>query len=237
MCTSSVKFDVKQQTAPRLRAHDMTAPCLPTSPPTHTAKLHALAMPPPHQPGASLFPIITENYKKSYWGTTKPWSVSPTVFFDMAADGEPLGRVSFELFADKVPKTAENFHALSTGEKGFGCRGSSFHRIIPGFMCQGGGFTRHNGTGGRSIYGEKFEDENFILKYTGPGILSMGNAGPNTNSSQFFICTTKTEWLDGKHVVFGKVKEGMNIVEAMECFGSRNGKTSKKITIFDCGQL
>ena len=163
--------------------------------------------------------------------------VNPTVFFDIAADGEPLGRVSFELFADKVPKTAENFRALSTGEKGFGYKGSSFHRIIPGFMCQGGDFTRHNGTGGRSIYGEKFEDENFILKHTGPGILSMANAGPNTNGSQFFICTTKTEWLDGKHVVFGKVKEGMNIVEAMERFGSRNGKTSKKITISDCGQL
>nr|XP_015300128.1 PREDICTED: tripartite motif-containing protein 5-like [Macaca fascicularis] len=163
--------------------------------------------------------------------------VNPTVFFDIAVDGEPLGRVSFELFADKVPKTAENFRALSTGEKGFGYKGSCFHRIIPGFMCQGGDFTRHNGTGGKSIYGEKFEDENFILKHTGPGILSMANAGPNTNGSQFFICTAKTEWLDGKHVVFGKVKEGMNIVEAMECFGSRNGKTSKKITIADCGQL
>ncbi|XP_050659761.1 peptidyl-prolyl cis-trans isomerase A-like [Macaca thibetana thibetana] len=163
--------------------------------------------------------------------------VNPTVFFDIAVDGEPLSRVSFELFADKVPKTAENFRALSTGEKGFGYKGSCFHRIIPGFMCQGGDFTRHNGTGGKSIYGEKFEDENFILKHTGPGILSMANAGPNINGSQFFICTAKTEWLDGKHVVFGKVKEGMNIMEAMERFGSRNGKTSKKITIADCGQL
>ncbi|CAH6785753.1 AABR07004183.1 [Phodopus roborovskii] len=150
--------------------------------------------------------------------------VNPTVFFDITADGEPLGCVSFELFADKVPKTAENFRALSTGEKGFGYKGFSFHRIIPGFMCQGGDFTRHN-------------DENFILKHTGHGILSMANAGPNTNGSQFFICTAKTEWLDGKHVAFGKVKEGMNIVESMELFGSKNGKTSKKITISDCGQL
>ncbi|XP_059758556.1 peptidyl-prolyl cis-trans isomerase A-like [Balaenoptera ricei] len=166
-----------------------------------------------------------------------PTMVNPTVFFDIAFDGEPLGRVSFELFADKVPKTAENFRALSTGEKGFGYKGSCFHRIIPGFMCQGGDVTHHNGTGGKSIYGEKFGDENFLLKHTGPGILSMANAGPNTNGSQVFICPAKTEWLEGKHVVFGKVKEGMNIVEAMEGFGSRNGKTGKKITIADCGQI
>ncbi|KAM4866867.1 peptidyl-prolyl cis-trans isomerase A-like [Thomomys bottae] len=163
--------------------------------------------------------------------------VYPTVFFDIAADGKPLGHVCFELFADKVPKTAENFHALSTGEKGFGYKGSCFHRIIPGFMCQGGDFTCHNGTGGKSIYGEKFEDENFILKHTGPGILSMANAGPNTNGSQFFIFTVKADWLDGKHVVFGKVKEGMEVVDAMQGFGSGNGKTSKKITITDCRQL
>ncbi|XP_057597754.1 peptidyl-prolyl cis-trans isomerase A-like [Hippopotamus amphibius kiboko] len=162
--------------------------------------------------------------------------VNPTVFFDIAINGEPLGCVSFELFADKVPMTAENFHALSTGEKGFGYKGSCFHRIILGFMCQGGDFTRHNGTGGKSICGEKF-CENFLLKHTGPSILSMANAGPNTNGSQFFIHATKTEWLDGKHVVSGKVKEGMNTVKAMERFGSRNSKTSKKITIADCGQI
>ncbi|XP_008068749.1 peptidyl-prolyl cis-trans isomerase A-like [Carlito syrichta] len=163
--------------------------------------------------------------------------VNPTMFFDIAVNGEPLGPVSFELFADKVPKTAENFHALSTEEKGFGYKGSCVHRIIPGFMCQGCDFTSHNGTGGKSIYGEKFDDENFILKHTGPDILSMADAEPNTNGSQFFICTTKTEWLVGKHVVFGKVKEGMNAVQATEGFGSKNDKTSKKITIADCGQL
>ncbi|ELW65819.1 Peptidyl-prolyl cis-trans isomerase A [Tupaia chinensis] len=163
--------------------------------------------------------------------------VNPTMFFNIVIDGKPLGPVSFELFADKVPKTAENFRALSTGEKGFGYKGSCFHRTIPGFMCQIGDFTRHSGSGSKSTYGEKFDDENFILKHTGPSILSMGNAGPNTNGSQFFIRAAKTEWLDVKHVVFGKVKEGINIVEAMEPFGSKNGKTSEMITIPDCRQL
>ena len=163
--------------------------------------------------------------------------VNPTVFFDIAVNGGPLGRISFELFADKFPTTAENFHALSTGEKGVGYKGSCFHRNIPGFMCQGGDFTRHKGTGGKSLYREKFDDENFILKHTGPGILSMANAGPNTNDSQFFICTAKTEWLDGKHVVSGRVKEGIKIVEAMKRYGSKNGKSRKKITTADCGQL
>nr|XP_012313912.1 peptidyl-prolyl cis-trans isomerase A-like [Aotus nancymaae] len=162
-------------------------------------------------------------------------SVNPTVF--LAVDGEPLGHISSELFADKFPNTAENFCALNTIEKGFGYKGSCFHRIIPGLMCQRGDFTCHNGTDGRSIYGEKFDDENFFLKHTGPGILSMANAGPNTNGSQFFICTAETEWLDGKHVVLGKVKEGMNIVEAMERSGSRNGQTSEKSTMADRGQL
>ncbi|EHH55420.1 hypothetical protein EGM_04629, partial [Macaca fascicularis] len=163
--------------------------------------------------------------------------VNPTMFFNIAIDSKPLDCASFELFADEVSMIAENFHALSTGEKGFGYKGSCVHRIIPGFVCQGGDFTNHNGTGGKSVYREKFDDENSIMKHRGPGILSRANAGPNTNGSQFVICTAKTEWLDGKHVVFGKVKEGMKIVGAMECFGSRNGKTSKKITTADCGQL
>jgi peptidylprolyl isomerase len=172
---------------------------------------------------------------------------NPKVFFDMTIGGQPAGRVVYELYADTVPKTAENFRALCTGEKGVGqsgkplhFKGSSFHRVIPGFMCQGGDFTRGNGTGGESIYGAKFADESFAGKagkHTGSGCLSMANAGPNTNGSQFFVCTGNTPHLDGKHVVFGTTVEGYDTIKAIEKVGSQSGATSKPVVIADCGQL
>jgi len=165
----------------------------------------------------------------------------------MDAQGRPTskvqnqsGRITFNLYDDVVPKT-ENFRALCTGEKGFGYANSSFHRIIPQFMLQGGDFTRGNGTGGKSIYGEKFADENFKRAHTKPGLLSMANAGPNTNGSQFFITTVVTSWLDGKHVVFGEVadEESLNVVKALEATGSGSGKVqyNNKPTIVKSGEL
>jgi len=182
--------------------------------------------------------IQNMDFLKNFMPQSRPTEaeVTNTVYFDMTIGGEPAGRVEIGLYGGIVPKTAENFKQLCTGEPGFGYAGSPFHRVIPGFMCQGGDFTNENGTGGKSIYGGRFDDENFEIGHS-VGALSMANAGPNTNGSQFFLCTSPCDFLDGKHTVLGRVTAGMDVVKKIEGVGSQSGATKQPVRVAASGEL